>query len=542
MMSRTAATTLASFALASALALASDAATLPWELVARSGDEAPGLSRPAHFSEFTLAANLGPGGRVVFGIPAPSVIASGEGGVYAWTHDDGLTLLAAFGTTPDAEFLHAARVVQGDDGDIALLAVLSPNAALSCGEGIAIFGPPALYSRVGTELARVATAGDAAPGALDAWVFANFADAIVGATHSLFYAGLAPDACDVGAATTLFRVDQAGTATLIARRGMPAPGAAGGTTIEHVLPGAALADDGRAAFLAKLSSLTAFPLQAIYGFDLLNVLAPLVVTGSPTAMAGDAIFDALGAPVSNGAGELAFFAILDDGLNDFPDASLRGLWVPDGSGGNIEVFRAGDTVPGGPMGSVFADLHTWLPSILVPDDLRINASGEVAFADWIEVTPGLFARGVFGPNRSGTITLRMQTGNPAPSIAGATLSSLQVLGFSDDRRIAVLATLIGPGVEPPISRALYLIEADGAATLLHNYGDLFEFGAGQLMPTVLHVASFDRELSHVALELRAFVGIEAVFTSTLPEPSASMLAATVWLSLVSRWPLHQRSS
>lgn len=532
----------ASIALAAAVALATDAAALQWALVARSGQEVPDPWIPSHFTWFTLASKLGPGGRVVFGIPPPTLIGSGQGGVYAWTHEEGLTALAVYRTKPDADFSNATRVVQSDDGDIALLAELVLDAASACGGGIRLVGPPAFYGRVGIGLARVAQWGDPAPGAPEGWVFHDFSDAILGASHSLFYAGLSPDACGYGANPALFRSDEAGTTTLVARRGMQAPGAPDGTTIDWVFPGAAIADDGRVALLAFLSTLTAFTPYAIYGFDLDDVLAPLVMPGTPAAMAGGAVFEALGAPVSNGAGNLAFYAILDDGLIAFPDASLRGLWVPDGTGGVVELFRVGDAVPGAPPGSVFADPETWAPSILVPEGLRINASGEVAFMQEIEAPSEVRRNGVFGPDGGGAITLRMQTGDPAPSIAGATISSLELLGFSDDRRIAVGAHLTAPGIEAYRNHALYLIEANGDATLLYRDGDLFEFEARQMRPTSLLVASFDRPLSHVALELGANDGQEAVFRSTVPEPSAAMLAAAVWVSLVSRWLLHERSS
>ncbi len=531
-----------SVALAAAVALATDAAALPWALVARSGQEAPGLWVPALFQEFTLASKLGSGGRVVFGIPSPTLLPGFQAGVYVWTQAGGLTVLAAHGTTPDAEFSDATRVVQGDDGDTALLAELVPDAGPACGGGIRFVGPPALYGRVGTELARVAQWGDPAPGAPDGWVFHDFSDAILGASHSIFHAGLSLDSCDDGADPALFRFDEAGTMTLVARSGMQAPGAPDGTTIDLVLPGAAIADDGDVAVLASLSTLTAFTPYAIYGFDSADVLAPLVMTGSPTAMADGAVFEALGAPVSNGAGDLAFYAILDDGLIGFPDASLRGLWVPDGAGGVIELVRVGDAVPGAPPGSVFADPETWAPSILVPEGLRINASGEVAFVQEIKTSFELREHGIFGPDGSGAIALRMQTGDPAPSIDGATISSLELLGFGDDRRIAVAARLTGPGMEVYNNHALYLIEADGNATLLHRDGDLIEVEAGQMWSTYLHVASFDRALEHVAVEVGSGDGREAVLISTLPEPSEAMLAAAVWVSLVSLWLLHERSS
>ena len=535
-------TIFASVALFAAVALATDAAALPWALVARSGQEAPGLWVPANFTEFTLASKLGPGGRVVFGIPAPGSLPPGQAGVYGWTSAGGLSLLAAYSTTPDAEFASATRVVQGDDGDVALLAELRPKPVPLCGQGIPLVGPPVLYGRVGTALARVALWNDPAPGAPEGWVFHDFADAILGASHSIFYAGTSPDACSEGADPTLFRFDEAGTTTLVVRHGMEAPGAVAGTTIDQVLPGAAIADDGTVAVLASLSTLTAFTPHAIYGFDADAVLAPLVMTGSPTVMAGGASFEALGAPVSNGAGDLAFYAILDDALIDFPDPSLRGLWVPDGAGSVVELFRAGDAVPGAPAGAVFADLRPFIPSILDPEGLRINASGEVAFVQSIEVAPELYERGIFGPDGSGAVALRMQTGDPAPSIAGATVSSLALLGFSDDRRIAVAADLNGPTVDASNDRALYLLDPSGVATLLHRNGDLFEFGASQMRPTYLRVASFDRGLSHVAVELGSNDGREAVFISPLPEPSASMLATTVWASLLTRWFLHKRSS
>ncbi len=532
----------ASVALFAAVALATDAAALPWTLVARSGQVAPGLGVPAKFSEFTLASKLGPGGRVVFGIPTPGLLPPGQAGVYGWTSAGGLSLLAAYSTTPDAEFAGAAGVVQGDDGDVALLAQLIPNAAPPCGGGIRFVGPPVLYGRVGTALARIALWNDPAPGLPEGWVFHDFADAILGASHSIFYAGTSPDACSEGADSTLFRFDEAGMTTLVVRHGMEAPGAAAATTINQVLPGAAIADDGTVAVLASLSTLTAFTPYAIYGFDSDAVLAPLVMTGTPTAMAGGAIFEALGAPVSNGAGDLAFYAILDDALIGFPDPSLRGLWVPDGASGVVELFRAGDAVPGAPAGTVFADLRPFSPSILDPEGLRVNASGEVAFEQWIEVAPELYERGIFGPDGSDAIALRMQTGDPAPSIAGATVSSLALLGFGDDRRIAVAVDLTGPTVDISNNRALYLVDPSGVATLLHRNGDLFEFGASQMRPTYLRVASFDRGLSHVAVELGSNDGQEAVFISALPEPSESMLAATVWVSLLTRLFLRKRSS
>jgi hypothetical protein len=187
----------------------------------------------------------------------------------------------------------------------------------------------------------------------------------------------------------------------------------------------------------------------------------------------------------------------------------------------LEVrVASGGTLPGLPDGVVSTRI----------EEFALNSLGDVAFASYA-ASPGfaITAFGVWAPDASGALALRLQSGQPAPFFgAEKTISDVNVLALDDQRDVLIRASVRGPGGW--YGAAYYLVDAHGRFQLIARDGDAFEFAG--LAPVWIRTLHHDRDLEHFSLDVRdATYASVALFYATAPEPDA-FAAALAALSVV----------
>jgi hypothetical protein len=522
---------------------AGDAAALRWVRVARSGDPAPGLP-DARIGILGPASELASDGTLHF-------VSTSEGpvpghAVYRWSPGTGSALVFTTNAT------RSPLVVASDAG---LPLVVDARTDLVCPEGTAPIGGGArlLVADGEGSLAPLAETGGPAPGApgfLYAELLATFSfrppgirslpTPLFGAgRHVAFAAGLHPEVCIDSrvrppTVDALYVADAALRPTLVAREGAPAAGIASGPLAYAGFEWSREAVDpaGRLVFQASLAAGDLTREQALYRHDPVRGLSLLVRTGTPQAAAGKVVFTWLAPPVTSPSGVVAFFA----GIGEEPTrlgVGRRGLWISDGRNGFRKVYETGEQAPGARAGVRFAAVSTFARPSFASGPF-LDARGEVAFGESVEVAPGVYENALFAPDASGAPRLRVVGGDPAPGIPGARLDALDLLGLGDAGEIAFFARLVGPGVTLDDDEVWYVLGPDGAATRVLREGDLFDFGSGDPLPAVMRSRPlFDAGIDHVAVRLDPDFGRHSgLFYATVPEPApaAGPIAAALVLA------------
>ncbi len=285
--------------------------------------------------------------------------------------------------------------------------------------------------------------------------------------------------------------------------------------------------------------------EALYRWDPRTGLTLLARTGEPAAIAGGVTFAALGEAAIAEDGTPIFFAADADA----PSGSIGfageappfdTLWGPDGEGGVRPLASVGTAAPGAPDGSVFAPYETALLTVPSPLAPVVNDAGEVAIVLPVDIPNLGVARGVFGPDASGGLSLRMLALGAAPGIPGFSVAHPVVVGIDNDRRILIQARIWPSGFPgetetdangivpiPPgeLESALYLLEPHGSKRLLLRGSDPLEIRADDPQPigsNGLILVSTNADLSRLALHVfQDGIGSDsAVFLLEVPEPRA----------------------
>ena len=269
-----------------------------------------------------------------------------------------------------------------------------------------------------------------------------------------------------------------GALALLAREGSQAEGAPIGANFSTFSfanlnsPGPVMNGSGEIAFLGVLQTgtggVTAQNNTGIWGPNALGIPTLLAREGSqaPGAPAGvvfDDIAEFAGAPSLNDAGDIAFSARLEPFIGGVTGDNDRGLWGPDDFGTLTMLAREGSPAPGAPTGAIFS-------SGGFGSGLVLNDSGQVAFPGQMEPGFGgvttLDDGGVWGPDASGNLTLRVREGSQAPGTAdGAVFESFHLPGFNNSGDLAFRA---------------FLKEGAGGVDFLNSIGIWGENAAGDL--------------------------------------------------------------
>jgi hypothetical protein len=312
-------------------------------LVAREGSQAAGTDPGVNFKNFDAPVLNSTGATAFYsGLDGPGVDGTNSGGI--WSEGGGNLALVARagdpspGTGPGVVFnTNFNNPVLNSAGQTAYFADLT-------GTGVDSTNNAGIWSNAGGSLALVVRAGDSAPGTDPGVVFNNnINDPVInGAGNIAILAQLDGPGVDLTNSHGIWS-DVGGALDLVVREGDPAPGTGSGVNFlyldDPVLNGA-----GRIAFYSKLTG------TGVDGFNDKGIWSDVSGTLALVARAGDAApgtgagvnFIDIGDPLLNGAGRIAFFAVLTgagvDSSND------RGIWVTDGSGALHLVVRTGTEV------------------------------------------------------------------------------------------------------------------------------------------------------------------------------------------------------
>ncbi len=288
----------------------------------------------------------------------------------------------------------------------------------------------------------------------------------------------------------------AGSLSLVARAGSPAPGAGAGVEYFRFFT-PKINDAGQTAFSASLAGTgvgrTNFAGLWSEGSGSLNLVARAgsVVPGTP-AGATFSTFSFSGTtfnPVLNNAGQTVFRASLT-GTN-VDTTNNEGIWS-ERSGSLSLVAREGNAAAGTGPGVVFGFLGEPLPI----------TAGQTVF--WSTLTgTGVDSTNDVGiwSDVSGSLSLAVRTGDAAPDTApGVVYSKIIFPKFNNTGQIAFAGSLTGPGVTSSNDNGIWS-EGSGSLSLLVREGD----AAPGMAPGVVYSSLSSPELNDAGQT--AFAGL-----------------------------------
>ncbi len=374
------------------------------KLVARAGDQAPGLPEGVTFTAMTsgsLSIPLSDAGDVAFrallDTSHPDVSGSNDSGI--WSGGSGsLSLAAREGDqAPGAaeginfgSFSTAVQPILNSAGKSAFRSILSSFVASIWAEGAG-------------GLEEVAIPGQPAPGTPEGVVFAGVGTVmpvLSGTGRTAVRAGLSGPGVDGSNGGGIWAGPADGL-ELVARAGDQAPGLPNGVLFSFFPTDPVINDAGQTAFT---SNLTGAGVNSSKDWSLFSegsgALALLAREGNQAAGAPVGVaYVMLAAPIISSSGQTACWGLLSgpgvDSSND------RGLWS--GAGSLALIAREGSQAPDTPEGVVFN----------VIDDPAMNAAGHAAFSASL-VGPGVGSsnnRGLWAQDASGVLTLIARKGD-----------------------------------------------------------------------------------------------------------------------------------
>ena len=485
------------------------------EVIAATGDVAPGAPPGSTFQALFEAPVLNAAGEVAFVslVPSPSGGVNSPRGI--WTDDGagGLELVMLEDTpAPGQPGVHwylgpnpTPRL--NDAGQVSFEGRLA--------------GPDYTGPSLGAGFWRsdgaggfdhVIHSGDAVPWSVPVTFIGLDSQAELAADGSMAFTGFV----DASAGSGLWTVDPAGALALVAEQGTPAPGTASAFS---VLGPIALSDAGELVFGGLLDPVG-------QGLWLSNgVGAPTLLHAygdqAPGAPTGDTLIPFGGLRI-NAAGGIAFAAALEG-----PVPSSSAVFGPDGTSRFTLLVAPGDAAPGTAPGTTFSSLQ----------DVVLNEAGQTAFYGQLAGATAADDEGFWlYDDASDSILLRVREGGAAPELPGAVLETLflgsHLNGLGD---FLFAATLSGAGIVDGVNDAgIFVVEADGTQRLVLQHGDLVEFSPGDFQ-TVQWFDILDgtdaspagRRIFNDAGQLVFTVfgesGDYAVVRATIPEPGTALL-------------------
>ena len=449
--------------------------------------------------------------------------------LYRWSPDLGTEILVPLGGFSDSTNGSSLLVAPGYDAISTSAAgeplLIDRTVTVEACPGSERYGQASFVSDgFGGFEARI-TPGLPVPGADAGWIFngrASFRSdlaaqysyetpAINGSGDLAFLARIYRDALCVddpyaAYADALFGPDGEGGFTLVAMPQDPVPVAGPGSVLLDVNK-VDINDAGEVAFIGHVRIGPSGPEPgAIYRWDAAQGLRLVALAGGSVGDVNG--FD--GAILLGEGGHVAFTV----------DFASKGLLVEHPATGLEARVLPGDTLPGLPDGVVSTGVF----------EFALNALGDVAFASRAASADfAITASGVWAPDASGALALRLQSGQPAPFFgAEKTISDVGVLALDDQRDVLIRASVRGPGGW--YGAAYYLVDVHGRFRLIARDGDAFEFAG--LQPVWIRTLHHDRDLEHFSLDVRdSTYASVALFYATAPEPDA-FAAAFAALSVV----------
>ena len=426
------------------------------DVVAAGGDPAPGLPGPL-FASFNGAA--------INDVNAVAYRAFISGSGIAPANNSAIWLDTGAASTPVARtgapvpgvskavFAALGDPVLGNNSRVAFLATLGGSVTTANNTGI--------WSNAFGSLAKIARAGDPAPGCPAGTLFAAFSRITLPKTGGpVFQAALVFGRGGVTAATSqgLWIAPAAGQLKLLLRTGVPLKVGVLTKTIKSLtgFPSAACqarqtSDLGTTVCTASFTDGT----QAVLKISKLGVLTALGMTKTIAPGIKNALFTAAAVPVIDNADGVAFRAtVAGTGITA---ANNAGIWIDSGRG-PVLAMRTGTAAPGvtGAKFTLFGDVVS-------------NKLHRIAFIAHL-------SNGVNGlwTNASGAYVLAAKLNGAAPDCpAGALFSAFRRFVLPDRGGILLLADLtVGPGgVTAANNQGLWAANSLGQLRLLVRKGD-----------------------------------------------------------------------
>lgn len=518
------------------LGIAASSLAAEWELVAREGSDAPPIPSP-HTFDLVGNVTLRNDGTVFFyGFGASPPVTA----LYRWSSRTGVELVSRFdlpagplGDPPVLVAAHPRALSSGYAGRV----LVDRDVQLTACPGF-LYEPEATFAidEMG-EPQLLVSPGAPVPGLEPGWIYGWGQGALhqlvgpveydsttplvgEGGDVAFFAAIVKLDPCEEDPfapyAHALFGPDGQGGSTLVAMPDQDAPGAPSGTKltpVSLVAPNAA----GELALGAQLQLGPTQPIAAIYRWDVGRGLR-LVAREGDSDPDGH-VFEA----PSNfelGDGGHVVFDDIDASMNTY-----HGLFLQTPELETRTLVESGDVLPGAP------DLR-----VRYGYSKAVNAAGDVAFSMNLTPISGIGAEqvGAWSPNGAGETVLRLLTGQPAPLLDGLTIDQVSVMALSDERRLAILASVEGPGVVVGHNDDVYyLVEPDGTMQILARDGELYDLGRGAPEPVRAAFLGFvaDDDLQRFAMLGFSDPFERVILYKTLPEPGdlAGALAALALL-------------
>lgn len=454
--------------------------------VALSGRAAPGAGGGVTYTQFQPPVIDGRG-RVSFHaqVSGAGVTTSNDQGLWSESGGLGLALIAREGSAApgagpglvfDTQTFQVTPSVNCN-GRIAFLGRLA-------GSGVTLLNNTGIWSDAGgAGLALIVRTGDAAPGVSGDGDFVALGPPRLGrggdtAFKAYLFGGDVTAADDVG----LWRVNAAGSGTLVARAGQHAVETPGGVMYDEFSEPVVNAL-GRTAFLAQLAhggiigaanDTGVWRQTASAGLDQVAWEGD-TAAGLPMGVVLSQIF----APVINHNGDVAFRAMLSVG-------GASGIWKR-GSAYEL-VAKTDDAAPSTEPGTVFG-------SFLDP---VIGGSGNVCFVALLS-GPDIGSdnnSGIWMQDGEGGLTLLAREGGQAPGVESSVVfSAFSALVSNTPGQVAFTAILTGPGVTTSNDRGVWATNGQGELILVLREGDQIDADPAEGVVDLRTVTSVDLVLN-----------------------------------------------
>ena len=376
----------------------------PLALVARTGDQAPGLPVETVFSRFDHVT-LGSSGHVAFmgGVAGDDIVSGNNGNGYGvWFGNAGSLEMRVRGGVqspggPSGVDLHFDDELLSihPAGHMAVLARID-------GAGVDISSDEVIWADMPSGVGIVAREGDQAPGMPNGVKFEFLGEPALNSTGQIAFDGSMSGRGHGPGTDRGIWTGTPGSLALVASVGGQAPGTPSGVTFDWVgWDTPILNAAGQTAFSGTLTGpgVDATNYSGIW-YGNAGALSLVARDGEPApgfpagVHLGD-MFD----PVLNGAGQMAFPARLQgDGIDNSNNSAI---WSVD-SGSMSLVAREGDVAPG-TDGRKFGDLIV---------HFVINSNGQTAFMNNLQDAVGSPPdRGIWAEDREGTLRLIARKGS-----------------------------------------------------------------------------------------------------------------------------------
>jgi hypothetical protein len=372
----------------------------------------------------------------------------------------------------------------------------------------------------------VARGGDAAPGVGAGVSYVSFAYERLNDTGQVAYTAALSGTGVTSANNEALYAGDAGSPTLVARKGDAAPEVPAGVKYS-ILAGPQLAAGGQVAYRVVLTGtgVTSANNAAIYSGDVTN---PQLVArkGNPAAGAPSGTrYSALGTPVLNNLGQISYLAWLGGtGVTSANDGVVYA-----GSPATPQIVaREGSPAPGTAPGVSYAEFSAQIPSNIA----KLSDAGHITYTALLEgpdVTGfndfALYA-GEFANPR-----LIAREGDEAPGTGpGVTYRFGGDVTINDAGQVAYSFFLSGTDVTSVNDRGVFAFDPVLGNMLIAREGDLFDVGGGDVRTIADGGVALGFQQAggapltgladdgRVAFRLRFTDGTSGVFTAVIPEP------------------------